>query len=237
MSNRDRQEKILLAVVDEYIKTGQPVSSLQLAEKYDFAISSAMIRWELLDLEENGFLVHPYTSSGRIPTEKAYRFFVDYLLAQNIQTKILQKRWKVIENILTEIKAIEEVLSEVAEISKNHLLWFSEDTIYESNLSDTLECCSFESNFEILNFVKFLETVKKFREEIMINLRNQEITVFIGREFPFEERKEISNFSLLGTQSYLPQFGPGALLMIGPTRMNYKDCLTILKKMKEFTTK
>jgi len=75
----DRKAAILRVVVEEYIETAQPVGSAMVAKVPELAISSATVRNEMGVLEREGFLVQPYTSAGRIPTDKGYRFFVDHL--------------------------------------------------------------------------------------------------------------------------------------------------------------
>ena len=75
----DRKAAILRLVVEEYIETAQPVGSAAVARLPELAISSATVRNEMGVLEREGFLVQPYTSAGRIPTDKGYRFFVDHL--------------------------------------------------------------------------------------------------------------------------------------------------------------
>jgi heat-inducible transcriptional repressor len=75
----ERQQKILLAVVCEYISTAEPVGSRTIARRYEFGISPATIRNIMADLEEMGFLLQPHTSAGRIPTDKGLRFYVDHL--------------------------------------------------------------------------------------------------------------------------------------------------------------
>ena len=75
----DRKAAILSAVVEEYIQTAQPVGSERVAASHAVEVSSATIRSELANLEDQGYLVQPHTSAGRVPTEKAYRFFVDHL--------------------------------------------------------------------------------------------------------------------------------------------------------------
>lgn len=72
-----RQREILLALVQTYIETAEPVGSGSLAKRYDFGLSSATIRNVLLELENSGYLVKPHTSAGRVPSEKAYRYYVD----------------------------------------------------------------------------------------------------------------------------------------------------------------
>jgi len=74
-----RQQKILVAVVCEYISTAEPVGSRRIARKYEFGISPATIRNIMADLEDMGFLIQPHTSAGRIPTDKGLRFYVDHL--------------------------------------------------------------------------------------------------------------------------------------------------------------
>ncbi|MFM7069876.1 MAG: heat-inducible transcriptional repressor HrcA [Actinomycetes bacterium] len=75
----DRKSAILRAVVQQYIETAQPVGSSAVADRNDVGVSSATVRNDMTVLERDGYLVQPHTSAGRIPTEKAYRFFVDGL--------------------------------------------------------------------------------------------------------------------------------------------------------------
>ena len=73
----DRKTAILSAVVQEYIATAQPVGSTHIADAPGVRVSSATVRNEMAVLEQEGYLVQPHTSAGRIPTDKGYRFFVD----------------------------------------------------------------------------------------------------------------------------------------------------------------
>jgi len=75
----ERQKEILLALVQTYIETAEPVGSGSLARRYNLGLSSATIRNVLVELENNGYLVKPHTSAGRIPSEKAYRYYVDMI--------------------------------------------------------------------------------------------------------------------------------------------------------------
>src|SRR5947209_19779496 len=73
----ERERQVLQAVLFEYIVTAEPVGSRQVAKKYALGLSPATIRNTMADLEEMGLLTHPHTSAGRVPTDKAYRFYVD----------------------------------------------------------------------------------------------------------------------------------------------------------------
>jgi len=78
-----RQETILALVIKEYISTAQPVGSKVLAERLGLSISPATIRNEMAFLEQYGYLTHPHTSAGRMPTEKGYRYFVERLMEES----------------------------------------------------------------------------------------------------------------------------------------------------------
>ncbi len=76
----DRSQRLLTALVEAYIRDGQPVGSRTLTRESGLALSSATVRNVMADLEEFGFVTSPHTSAGRVPTDKGYRFFVDALL-------------------------------------------------------------------------------------------------------------------------------------------------------------
>src|SRR5436190_5225864 len=77
---QDRSKRVLAALVREYITSGEPVASSLLASAAGLGMSSATVRSILARLEEEGFVQQPHTSSGRIPTDRGYRFYVDLLL-------------------------------------------------------------------------------------------------------------------------------------------------------------
>ncbi|HSD49338.1 MAG TPA: HTH domain-containing protein, partial [Actinomycetota bacterium] len=74
-----RKVAVLRAVVEEYVRSGEPVGSETIAERASLGVSSATIRNEMAALEELGYLTHPHTSAGRIPTDSGYRKYVDAL--------------------------------------------------------------------------------------------------------------------------------------------------------------
>ncbi len=78
----ERKKKILQAIIRNYLETGEPVGSRTISKYTDLNLSSATIRNEMSDLEELGYIVQPHTSAGRIPSDKGYRFYVDYMMEQ-----------------------------------------------------------------------------------------------------------------------------------------------------------
>lgn len=114
----DRQLLIFQVIVDDFIRYAQPVGSRALSKKEEINLSSATIRNEMADLEELGFLEKTHTSSGRIPSEKGYRYYVDHLLSPhkldeediNRIKSIFAERIYELENI---VRRAAEILSEI----------------------------------------------------------------------------------------------------------------------------
>src|SRR2546429_9142142 len=76
-----RERRVLEAVIQTYVETAEPAGSRTLSRRFGLGVSPATIRNTMSDLEEKGFLFHPHTSAGRVPTNKAYRVYVDQLFA------------------------------------------------------------------------------------------------------------------------------------------------------------
>lgn len=113
MTLSDRKKKILYSLVDDYIVTAEPVSSKKIQEEHLPDYSSATIRNELSALESMGYLVQPHTSSGRIPSQKAFRFYVDQLMV----TPLSRDEISAIESHFTDkISSMQDVMSRVAEV-------------------------------------------------------------------------------------------------------------------------
>ncbi len=76
-----RERRVLTAVIQTYVETAEPAGSRVLSRKFGLGVSPATIRNTMSDLESKGYLMHPHTSAGRVPTDKAYRAYVDSLLS------------------------------------------------------------------------------------------------------------------------------------------------------------
>jgi heat-inducible transcriptional repressor len=83
----ERRQQILKLVVDSYLESGKPVGSAAISEREDVPLASSTVRAELAALERDGFLTHPHTSAGRVPTDSGYRFYADALLAAGAEAK------------------------------------------------------------------------------------------------------------------------------------------------------
>lgn len=101
----ERTKKVLYAVVESYIEKPEPVGSRYIMKKYGFDVCSATIRNIMSDLEDAGFLSQPHTSAGRVPTDKAYRFYVDYIFQSELFSQSLEIK-RVIENLTKKLRKL-----------------------------------------------------------------------------------------------------------------------------------
>lgn len=120
-----RKISILKAIIDSYIENGEAVGSRTISKNCSLGVSPATIRNEMSDLEEMGFLVQPHTSSGRIPTDKAYRYYVD-ALKSTIKSDHGALQLQVVE------RAVMEEVEELDRILKNSVRMLSQFTKYTS---------------------------------------------------------------------------------------------------------
>ena len=102
-----RKKKVLQAIVEEYINTAEPVSSNALTKNHGLDCSSATIRNEMAELEKSGYLDKTHTSSGRIPSEKGYRYYVDELV--NDKDISLEEIKYISEKLETKVNEIEDL--------------------------------------------------------------------------------------------------------------------------------
>src|ERR1700750_1699832 len=87
-----RERRVLEAVIRSYVETAEPCGSRVLSRRFGLGVSPATIRNTMSDLEEKGFLMHPHTSAGRGPTDKAYRAYVDLLLNAPASAIVVSER-------------------------------------------------------------------------------------------------------------------------------------------------
>ena len=130
----DRKKKILCAVVDSYIDKATPIASKDIQEEYLSECSSATIRNELSTLESMGYLIQPHVSAGRIPSEKAFRFYVNELM---YESNLTGKEAELIEQYFNhKINSLEEVMTEVTRVLAEITNYTS--VVVKEDMSDTI---------------------------------------------------------------------------------------------------
>lgn len=122
MELSERKLRILQAIVRDFIRFAEPIGSRTLSRKYDMGISPATIRNEMSDLEEMGFLTHPHTSAGRVPSDKAYRLYVNelmkkYEIPEEEKQIIAEKLRKNVSELEKTIKHAASLLSEFTNLT------------------------------------------------------------------------------------------------------------------------
>ena len=229
----DRQKQILSELIKEYVKSAEPVSSSFLVEKCGFNCSPATIRAEMMSLEKEGLLVQPHTSAGRVPTDKAYRFFVDHLLNKDKGNNLPEKARKMIDQTIKnspkEPHAISSRLAKAtADLSDNFAISGILDTgeFYRVGFSNIFELPEFEEAEDIFGFGSIFDEFERHFAWLFNDFPEDDLQVYIGRENP---SKEIKNESVLIARYPLPDGYEGISALIGPMRMAYDRNMAILK--------
>ncbi len=121
MELSDRKKQILHAIITEYMGTAEPVGSRAISKKNDLGLSSATIRNEMADLEEMGFLIQPHTSAGRVPSDAAYRFYVNTMLTNyNMSVDAVKKLQFELQDKVTRLEMLIKKASIVASMLTNY---------------------------------------------------------------------------------------------------------------------
>jgi len=233
-----RQKKILFKTIEEYIKTAQPVSSLKLNERYNFDISPATIRNEMMELARKGLLFRPYSSSGRIPTDKGYLLFVEEFIKNVRPHKNLLEELKEIktslDNLLNFSQHLTRILNEFSSsLVLNYL--FEKDLLWEEGWTNTLLEPEFSDRNCVKNFAKLVEETERKIQDIFYNEPFRSVKVFVGRDNPIAKCDE---FSIIVSRVKIPKTQKGAcVVLLGPKRMSYKRNLQAIYTLFEFVEK
>ncbi len=114
MELTERKLRILQAIISDYVKTAEPVGSRTISKKYDLGISPATIRNEMADLEEMGYLTHPHTSAGRVPSDMAYRLYVNALMEKKELSK--EEKNVIAERLHSNVHEFEKTIEHAATV-------------------------------------------------------------------------------------------------------------------------
>ncbi|MFL5607693.1 MAG: heat-inducible transcriptional repressor HrcA [Gemmatimonadaceae bacterium] len=110
-----RERRVLEAVIQTYVQTAEPAGSRVISRRFGLGVSPATIRNTMSDLEEKGFLSHPHTSAGRVPTDKAYRAYVDSLLNAPATRIVIAEQDRLRDDIAGSSSTIETILRRAAQ--------------------------------------------------------------------------------------------------------------------------
>ncbi|MBI5412232.1 DeoR family transcriptional regulator [Candidatus Peregrinibacteria bacterium] len=226
-----RQERILQAIIDSFLKTASPIGSHYLYEAYDFDVSPATIRNDMTALEDEGLIYQPHTSAGRVPTGHAYRAFVDRLsvdagttrrVHREVTDAYLRHHLKKLKERLFDLVA---VLAEVTgEISFATLP--DKKRVFYIGVGRALRQPEFMEFPERASRV--IEVLENDLYELLQELEIQdEVIVSIGEENLISAMRTCSLLAI----RYEDHGYSGIMGILGPTRMNYAYNIAALKEI------
>jgi len=220
----ERKLLILNTIIKEYIKSGNPVGSLILVDKYKLDISPATVRNEMAWLEQEGYIIQPYTSAGRIPTENAYRMFIE----ENANKKIKLKNGEEIDARLLDKseKSFKETAKFISEITNSSFFWaFHKNSLYYTGISHLFN----QKEFKQIDIVQDISIVIDRMEDIINDIFDKlpiGVKVLIGEENPF------GSFCSTIFLKYKQDNITGLCGVLGPLRMDYENNLAIMKYLE-----
>lgn len=220
-----RQKQLLNLVIENHIDTAEPIGSKFLVSEGSLDWSEATVRNELRALEVEGYLSHPHTSAGRVPTEKGYRYFVDNLDLEKVK---LNKKDKTLLEGVDLLKdrevGLKNLAKRLAEISGDAvILAFSPNKVYYTGLSNLFN----KPEFVEMKLVADISAMFDSCEDCLNNFFDRvekKPQFFIGKEHTFGSMMSMISF----------RFGDNSLLsLFGLQRMDYKHNWTLLNKVMD----
>lgn len=226
----NRQEAILRAIVEQYAEVAVPVGSVMLAKL--FGVSSATIRSEMAILEELGYISQPHTSSGRIPTDKGYRHYVNEVTEATEDEgvpKLIDRSARAIDaRVATHTsqadRAIRSAVDSLAEVTGNLGLATIGDQLYMTGLSNLFTQPEFSANpGNAQRIARLLDNIEPWLRE---TAPNEPLNVFIGEENPVGKS---SQASLIISRFRSPYSDRSYIGVIGPTRQDYARVMWLVR--------
>ncbi len=216
-----RQEQILFTIIKEHIKTGQPVGSEAVANKYKLDVSSATVRNEMADLEEAGFIAQPHTSAGRIPTDRAYKRYLESLK----EKKLTAAEQKTIDELLADRDegSFKQTAKALAAVSGSAVFWaFYRNNLYYTGIANLLSQPEFSQTELIYDISAIIDRVDEIIGEIFDRVEFGP-QVMVGEDNPFSPIcATVMSKYRLGDRTGL--FG-----LLGPMRMDYEKNLALIR--------
>lgn len=226
---QQRKDIVLGYVIEQYIRNLIPVGSAFLAKEYRLDWSSATIRNILAELEEEGYLTHPHTSAGRIPTQFGYRYYVDHLmheiqLLEGEKDRIQKEYRQSVSELELLVEKTSQIVSEVTHYTSiisvdgwgNKIVYRGVNYVVGSPEMQDIE--------KIKNLLKILEEKERLLNVLNRDLQHR-IEIYIGQEIAC---KEIEGCSL-AVCGYRKKNGPsGRIAVLGPTSMDYERVVSAL---------
>lgn len=215
-----RLQTLLRLVVEDVIETGEPVGSQRLVEHYRLEMSPATVRNWFAALEELGYVEQPHTSSGRLPTESGYRYYLDELM----QEPLLRERQldRLAATLASEEADLRRIAAAVADLAEDAAVFVHEAQTFSVGLAHLFAQPEFRDHERIVTIGSALDRM----DEILTRMGSQtfdEPTALIGRECPFG--REYGAVVVTARDGMI-------LGLLGPLRMDYGRSFALLRRIQ-----
>ena len=230
----ERQKHILSAVVELYTETALPVGSQALLAHFDFPVSAATLRSDMVALEKAEYLYQPHTSAGRIPTDAGYRIYVEEMMGdkdlsredqRRLQKELLIMRAKQARMGRSTAKLLSALSGNLAVSGI-----IDKDEMYDFGMKELLEKPEFQEIDELCRLVETLDSLDEKLDGLIVKLADGETHIFIGDENPIDG---INNCSMVVAPYHNKKGERGMLAIIGPKRMDYAKNKSLIEYMKK----
>lgn len=230
-----RNRDILSSAIELYLKSAQPVSSDVLRKLRKKDLSSATLRNVLSELEEMGFLAHPHTSAGRVPTDEGYRYYVNLLMKKK---KLKKEEASIIDKIYElKVQEIDDLLDETSHMMSDFTHYTSfvcyvgekEKKSCYGGMRYIFEQPEFHDMAKAHMIVEALEKKEELLELINKNFSGS-TQVYIGKE---TNNPHMEHCSIVVSRYESKNNQSGRLALIGPKRMAYDEVIPFMEYLSE----
>ncbi len=227
-----RQAQVLACIVKIHSETGKPVASKELTDKGYFDVSAATLRNEMQALEEAGLISHPHTSSGRVPTDEGFRYFVNQLM-EHVQLSTKEQH-----ALRQEIIKLQAVNAEIGRrLSKLLSLHSSQasfailpEQVSTSGLSNILDNDLLPTE-DAKAIAHFFDDIDDYADQIIADYSDKQPQTFIGKELTLSKG---SDYSMIVSGVKLPSGKKGVIGLIGPKSMKYPKNISLMEYITKF---
>ncbi len=227
-----RRKAVLSSAINFYIREAEPVASDDLSAEFD--LSPATIRNIFAELEEAGYLTHPHTSAGRMPTDKGYRYYVDFLLSQldlieEEKARIFSAYERGFETLDAILEKTSDLLSEVTHYAGIAALPDMDERFVYRGVSYIIEQPEFRDASSIRFLIRLIEEKRRLLE-IIRKHNSRKVAVYIGEDLGCEGTE---NCAILISSYNVKEQPVGRLAVLGPRRMEYRHAIPALEYVSE----
>ena len=222
----ERHQKLLKAIIEEFIESGEPVGSQNLVEKYSLKVSPATVRNEMVRLTQMGYLTQPHTSAGRQPTNIGLRFYIDALMGESelpvlqevsLKQQIWQDRFEIDRMLYRSVSALAEVVGSMVLIATEDSRIFSSGAV---KVLDYQEFFDIDVTRAALHLCDQPELLLSFLGKVTEEGKTH---ILLGEEIGLSN---LSNCGVVFAPFTAKDGLKGILVVLGPSRMKFSQVLS-----------